>query len=72
MNMTGCKIIQLPSAIDYVEEQRIHQLLLEMDVDQLYHHLKNNDLMNKFVQAKRMVNIDYYSGDNLGCIYDNE
>ena len=51
-------------------ELLMHKRLLNMDVDELYHHLKNPDLMNKVNEAQRMVLIDIKNDGEWGSIYD--
>lgn len=64
-------------ANDYVEAQpemvgeiATHALLLNMEDDELFHHLKNPVLMNKFVEAKRKVMADVAAGVPWGSIYE--
>lgn len=53
-------------------ELLMHKKLREMDIDQLYHHLKDPVVMNKVNDAQRMVLIDIKETGQWGSIYEIE
>lgn len=51
-------------------ELLMHNRLREMDVDELYHHLKDPVVMNKVNEAQRAVLVDIKANGTWGSIYE--
>lgn len=58
---------------DTLREIETHKLLLEMDEDELYHHLMNPVLFSKFSAAAMNVRTVIQSGEyKWGSIYEQD
>ncbi|AHK11763.1 hypothetical protein S144_49 [Shewanella sp. phage 1/44] len=55
---------------EHLGELATHELLLGLDVDELYYHLTNFELMSRFEQAQEMVHNDINDGMKWGSIYE--
>lgn len=59
------------NSLEHDTEILVHKMLLEMDVDQLFHHMKDPRLFNKIKEAERQVITVIKSGEETwGSIYE--
>ena len=63
-------MMDIKKDINMAVELMMHESLLQMDVDELYHHLKDPRIMNKVNEAQRMVLIDIKGNGEWGSIYE--
>ncbi|AUR84140.1 coil containing protein [Vibrio phage 1.049.O._10N.286.54.B5] len=77
LDLSECELETLEQGLYEIENQpemfgeiATHSLLLAMDDDELFHHLKDPAVMNKFIKAQRQVMSECKAGVPWGSIYE--
>ncbi|AUR84412.1 coil containing protein [Vibrio phage 1.055.O._10N.286.55.E9] len=77
LDLSECELETLEQGLYEIENQpemfgeiATHSLLLSMDDDELFHHLKDPAVMNKVIKAQREVMSECKAGLPWGSIYE--